>query len=157
MPRNNNSHYNNKPSHPETSFLDLLNSPNYPDDETIRLLQAEQPCSNEKNPPPSTMISFASTLQRLRRPLFALNSLTTYQPHPDFPKTILSFHLLTEAQLDALARYYHQAWIGAAHEMDVDIDEKRRLFGEFIGLDVVVVPFQNVASLEEVLRMGRGG
>lgn len=83
-------------------------------------------------------------------PLRPYVSVTTKLPHPDFPATLLAYHLLTSAQLDSLARHYHQvwppapdtanypktipAWVGAPNEHEVDIETKRRRFGRFIGL-----------------------
>ncbi|KAL2216309.1 hypothetical protein M432DRAFT_99445 [Thermoascus aurantiacus ATCC 26904] len=94
--------------------------------------------------------SFLPTLQHLSRPLAPLVSITTGLPHPDFPRTILAYHLLTSSQLDDLARHYHQiwppvpetfgyplrvpAWIGTTHEHNVDIETKRRRMGRFMGL-----------------------
>ncbi|KAL8823484.1 MAG: hypothetical protein Q9191_005808, partial [Dirinaria sp. TL-2023a] len=52
--------------------------------------------------------SLTQSLHHLRRPLAPLVSITTGIPHPDFPATLLHFHLLTAAQLDSLAHYYHQ-------------------------------------------------
>ncbi|MCJ1243085.1 hypothetical protein MMC30_000282 [Trapelia coarctata] len=47
-------------------------------------------------------------LNHLQSPLHPLLSITTGAPHPAFPATLLHYHLLTEAQLDELAHYYHQ-------------------------------------------------
>ncbi|BCS21311.1 uncharacterized protein APUU_21743S [Aspergillus puulaauensis] len=74
-------------------------------------------------------------------------------PHPYFPKSILSFNLLTSAQLDALALHFDQVyppnqatfhyprpikpWLatnGFVRNLGVDTDVKRRRFGRFIGL-----------------------
>lgn len=44
----------------------------------------------------------------LLRPLCPLLSVETGQPHPAFPATLLNYHLLTNAQLDDLAHFYHQ-------------------------------------------------
>lgn len=40
--------------------------------------------------------------------LCPLLSIETGLPHPDFPRTILHYHLLSEEQLDSLAHFYHQ-------------------------------------------------
>ena len=48
------------------------------------------------------------TLHHLRRPLAPLVSITTGTSHPSFPPTLLHYHLLTAAELDVLAHYYHQ-------------------------------------------------
>jgi hypothetical protein len=87
-----------------------------------------------------------------------LISVTTGLPHPQFPRSLLQYHLLTHEQLDSLARWYHQvapasreswmypAWIppytgasGPEEEEnggfeDVELATKRRRWGRFIGL-----------------------
>lgn len=47
-------------------------------------------------------------LAHLLRPLCPLVSVETGLAHPDFPQTLLQYHLLTDKQLDDLAHYYHQ-------------------------------------------------
>lgn len=44
----------------------------------------------------------------LLRPLSPLLSIETGLPHPNFPQTMLHYHLLTSEQLDHLAHFYHQ-------------------------------------------------
>ncbi|MCJ1451851.1 hypothetical protein MMC28_002191 [Mycoblastus sanguinarius] len=44
----------------------------------------------------------------LLRPLCPLLSIETGLVHPDFPQTMLHYHLLTSSQLDDLAHFYHQ-------------------------------------------------
>jgi len=102
-----------------------------------------------------------TVIAHLRTTLHPLVSATTGVQHPFFPKTLLSYHLLTSSQLDELARHYHQvtppvlgtfsypvtipAWVhprangkrtryGSEELMDVDLKTKRRRFGRFIGL-----------------------
>ncbi|EAW15154.1 uncharacterized protein ACLA_058110 [Aspergillus clavatus NRRL 1] len=98
----------------------------------------------------NTHPSFHSVLRHLQTPLCPLVSSTTGLQHPDFPKTLLAYHLLTSQQLDDLARHFHQvwpplpatisypvmirAWIGTEDEDMVDLQTKRRRFGHFIGL-----------------------
>ena len=105
--------------------------------------------------------SFTRVLEHFLTPLCPLISVTTNLPHADFPATLLAFHLLTSAQLDSLARHYHQvwppapettrypkpipAWVGAPSEHDVDLDTKRRRFGRFIGLRGCDSPTQTVS------------
>lgn len=47
-------------------------------------------------------------LTHLSTKLHPLLSITTGLPHPSFPRTLLHYHLLTSAELDELAHYYHQ-------------------------------------------------
>ncbi|KAI4217159.1 MAG: hypothetical protein LQ351_000468 [Letrouitia transgressa] len=65
---------------------------------------------NDKNSPASdTATLFARRLHHLRTSLCPLLSVTTDAPHPAFPPTILHYHLLTEAELNELAHFYHQS------------------------------------------------
>ena len=90
-------------------------------------------------------------LAHLASPLHALLSVASGQAHPDFPRTLLHYHLLTEAQLDALARFYHQdppCALSFAYPAPVAgrwrepnrvaggglVQDKRRRFGRFVGL-----------------------
>ncbi|KAF2224028.1 hypothetical protein BDZ85DRAFT_184146, partial [Elsinoe ampelina] len=92
-------------------------------------------------------------ISRLRLPLAPLLPMPSGPPHPDFPLTLLAYHLLTEDQLDRLAHYYHQSTPGvytneypapvlwprrrsSASLLDDDerIAIKRRKIGKFIGL-----------------------
>ncbi|PTU23860.1 hypothetical protein P175DRAFT_0405459, partial [Aspergillus ochraceoroseus IBT 24754] len=93
---------------------------------------------------------FRLTIHYFATHLAPLVSCSTGQPHPDFPATMLSYHLLTSSQLDDLARHFHQVWppsretweypvavlpwLGTPEESTVDIATKRRRFGRFIGL-----------------------
>jgi hypothetical protein len=88
---------------------------------------------------------FHRRLRYLRNALVPLVSATTKRWHPDFPRNIFAYNLLTSTQLDGLARHYHQdivdywqrpsypkqvpSWVGNVH-----ITTKRRRFGRFIGL-----------------------
>ncbi|KNG88182.1 hypothetical protein ANOM_004234 [Aspergillus nomiae NRRL 13137] len=105
---------------------------------------------------------FVPTLTHLRTPLYPLVSSTTALAHPDFPTTLLAFHLLTSRQLDELAIHYHQVWppapatsyypvvippwVGTENEKDVDIETKRRRFGRFIGLQRCETPAEEQES-----------
>jgi hypothetical protein len=51
---------------------------------------------------------FLSHINHLRSPLQPLLSITSGVAHPDFPATLFHYHLLSEAQLDDLAHFYHQ-------------------------------------------------
>ncbi|KAL4902565.1 hypothetical protein BDW74DRAFT_158035 [Aspergillus multicolor] len=96
---------------------------------------------------------FKDKIASLSRKLHPLVSYSTNRTHPYFPKSILSFNLLTSAQLDALALHFHQVyppsretfryplpvkpWLttnGFVRDLGVDVEVKRRRFGRFIGL-----------------------
>ncbi|KAL1990215.1 hypothetical protein VTN49DRAFT_6054 [Thermomyces lanuginosus] len=109
--------------------------------------------------------AFFSTLQYLASPLVPLVSITTGLPHPDFPVSILAFHLLTHEQLDSMARHYHQvwppvpetfgypvhipAWVGTPNEHTVDLETKRRRIGRFIGLRGCESPVKTGFGIED--------
>ncbi|OJJ71610.1 hypothetical protein ASPBRDRAFT_30022 [Aspergillus brasiliensis CBS 101740] len=99
-------------------------------------------------------------LNHLRTPLHALVSSTTGHEHPDFPRSLLQYNLLTSEQLDRLAVHFHQVhppvrgtfwypvlivpWLKRDHgtyvnrvvdgKEEVGLEVKRRRFGRFIGL-----------------------
>ncbi|KAJ0121372.1 hypothetical protein J7T55_008536 [Diaporthe amygdali] len=82
-------------------------------------------------------------LRQMRLPLAPLVQLTSGQIHPSFPPTLLNFWLLTDAQLDELAHFYHQRtpcqWTRhypcpITWQEGLSIEEKRRKIGKFIGL-----------------------
>lgn len=92
-----------------------------------------------------TSLQFRRHVAHLASPLHPLLSVSTGKPHPAFPKTLLSFHLLTELQLDDLAHFYHQrtpsglsfeypAPVVTRWTRDSAIQDKRRRFGRFVGL-----------------------
>lgn len=85
----------------------------------------------------------AYKLHQMALPLSPLVQLTTGAVHPDFPRTVLQFWLLTDAQLEGLAHFYHQRtpspWstqypCPVVWRSDVSLEEKRRKMGKFIGL-----------------------
>ncbi|KAG6008947.1 hypothetical protein E4U21_003497 [Claviceps maximensis] len=85
----------------------------------------------------------AYKLHQMALPLSPLVQLTTGAVHPDFPRTVLQFWLLTDAQLESLAQFYHQktpsSWTSqypcpVVWLSDVCLEEKRRRMGKFIGL-----------------------
>lgn len=87
-----------------------------------------------------------------KTPLHPLVSSANGEQHPNFPRNLAAFHLLTKEQLADLARFYHQnyprvkesdwypgpvqPWIGAQYEPYYDdLEEVQRYrFGWFIGL-----------------------
>ncbi|KAK3047703.1 hypothetical protein LTR09_010961 [Extremus antarcticus] len=54
----------------------------------------------------SVLAKKIATLQLRLAPLVPLPS---GPPHPSFPKSLMTFHLLTEDELDSIASYYHQS------------------------------------------------
>jgi hypothetical protein len=63
---------------------------------------------NTFTPSPHQRAAYSSAVAHLSTPLVPLISVTTGLPHPSFPRSLLQYHLLTHAQLDSLARWYHQ-------------------------------------------------
>ena len=57
---------------------------------------------------PSYLGGLHHVLEHLQEPLCPLVSSSTGQVHPQFPRTLVAYHLLTLQQLDDLARHYHQ-------------------------------------------------
>ena len=57
---------------------------------------------------PSPLWRLHHVLEHLQQPLCALVSSSTGQVHPQFPQTLVAYHLLTLQQLDYLAHHYHQ-------------------------------------------------
>ncbi|KAK4952392.1 hypothetical protein LTR10_009198 [Elasticomyces elasticus] len=56
--------------------------------------------------------ALAKKIATLKLTLAPLVPLPSGPPHPAFPKTLMAFHLLTEAELDSIAHYYHQSTPG---------------------------------------------
>lgn len=92
--------------------------------------------------------AFQEKMRQMRLPLAPLVQMSTGAVHPAFPATLLNFWLLTEAQLDDLARFYHQRtpspWSGQypcpiTWQSGLTLEEKRRKIGKFIGLRYVAV------------------
>lgn len=94
---------------------------------------------------PNLPPAFSQKLTQLRLPLAPLVRLTTGTVHPRFPSTLLHFWLLTDAELDSLATFYHQraptsAWTTrypcpvSWPRTGLGIEDKRRKMGRFIGL-----------------------
>ncbi|KOS20277.1 hypothetical protein ESCO_006114 [Escovopsis weberi] len=82
-------------------------------------------------------------LQQMALELSPFVQINTGIIHPDFPKTILQFWLLTEEQLEDLAQFYHQRTpceLGSRYpcpvkwRSDAPLEEKRYNLGRFIGL-----------------------
>lgn len=89
---------------------------------------------------------FQEKMRQMRLPLVPLVQMSTGAVHPAFPATLLNFWLLTEEQLDDLARFYHQKSPGPwstsypcpiTWKSNFTLEEKRRKIGKFIGLRYV--------------------
>ncbi|KAL2122477.1 hypothetical protein VTJ04DRAFT_2932 [Mycothermus thermophilus] len=114
---------------------------NTTNDRTTRPLLTLSTTQNSKLSP-----TFLAKLQHLSTPLHPLVQITTGQIHPSFPRTLLAFWLLTDAELDDLAHFYHQRtpgpWTGQypcpvpwrKEGRAMSTEQKRRRFGRFIGL-----------------------
>lgn len=117
-----------------------------------------------------------ASVAHLGSQLVPLISVKTGQAHPEFPQSLLQYHLLTHDQLDDLARWYHQTvdageerwmypcpiafgkvWCGSSRTTTVaadnetrrhvvDLDTKRRRWGRFIGLRGCESPVEEQAE-----------
>lgn len=107
---------------------------------------------------------FADKINHLRLRLEPIHPLPWGAPHPSFPKTLLHYHLLTEAELDSMAHFYSQSTpsrftfsypVAMGWDKEFLEDEeltqservaiKRRKLGKFIGLRGCETPVQEVA------------
>ncbi|KAI0140973.1 hypothetical protein F4776DRAFT_613474 [Hypoxylon sp. NC0597] len=107
--------------------------------------------------------AFREKLRQMALPLAPLVQLTTGEIHPQFPGTLLNFWLLTDAQLEELAHFYHQRtpcrWTfhypcPIKWSSDMPLEEKRRLIGRFIGLRGCETPIR-VKTEEEIMEEAR--
>lgn len=107
--------------------------------------------------------AFGAKLRQMALPLAPLVQLTTGQVHPRFPDTLLNFWLLTDAELESLASFYHQrtpcAWTQhypcpVAWSSSLPLEEKRRRIGKFMGLRGCETPVK-LQSEEELLEEAR--
>ncbi|RDW74057.1 hypothetical protein BP5796_07499 [Coleophoma crateriformis] len=102
-------------------------------------------------------------ISQMELQLAPLVQLTTGEVHPSFPATILNFWLLTSAQLDDLAHFYHQRtpcmWTRrypcpVEWSNNMSLEEKRRKIGRFIGLRGCESPIR-IKTEEEILEEAR--
>ncbi|KAL4784682.1 hypothetical protein BJX76DRAFT_326485 [Aspergillus varians] len=119
---------------------------------------------------------FRDTLTLLSRKLWPFVHYPTGRTHPDFPKSLLSFHLLTSQQLDSLALYFDQVyppnansfryplpvkpWLatnGLVRDLGVGVGVKRRRFGRFIGLRGCESPVRETGEGGTASAAGGGG
>jgi hypothetical protein len=104
------------PSSPRSPTISSAFSPSTPINSTSSRStpkSSHPPSQAEPKPakrPKKVHPSFQPILRHLRTALCPLVSSTTGQQHPEFPKTLLAYHLLTSRQLDDLARHFHQVW-----------------------------------------------
>lgn len=96
-------------------------------------------------------------------PLAPLVQLTTGEVHPAFPSTLLNFWLLTDAELESLAHFYHQRspseWTyqypcPIQWDSGLTLQEKRRKIGKFIGLKGCETPIA-IKTEEELMEDAR--
>jgi hypothetical protein len=108
--------------------------------------------------------AFDAKLTQMALQLAPLVQLTTGAVHPDFPRTLLAFWLLTDDQLDALAHFYHQRtpcyWTAqypcpVTWPPGLSLEEKRRKLGKFIGLRGCDTPIEALVAGEVVERLRR--
>ncbi|KAM0483515.1 hypothetical protein ACHAPE_006629 [Trichoderma viride] len=106
----------------------------------------------------------AHKLNQMALPLSPLVQLTTGAIHPQFPRTVLQFWLLTDAQLESLAQFYHQRtpspWsrqypCPVNWRSDAPLEEKRRKMGRFIGLRGCENPTAVLKTEEQIARDAR--
>ncbi|KAI1404689.1 hypothetical protein F4819DRAFT_96509 [Hypoxylon fuscum] len=107
--------------------------------------------------------AFHEKLRQMALPLAPLVQLTTGEIHPAFPGTLLNFWLLTDAQLEEIAHFYHQRtpcrWTfhypcPIVWSSDMPLEEKRRRIGRFIGLRGCETPI-HVKTEEEIMQEAR--
>lgn len=134
--------------------------PPYEEVEGIPQVQEEVPVPNPIQGPPH---SLSEILTHLRSPVHPFYNVASGSIHPEYPRTVLDLHLLTEPQLDRLFAHYNQVWpptfetnlypvsiptwlVSGPEAGDVHV--KRYWFGQFIGLGHVVDRVAQVAGPE---------
>ena len=104
----------------------------------------------------------ARKIMEMRLPLSPLVHICSGEPHPDFPVTILQFWLLSDTQLESLARFYHQDTPGPYTRQypcpitwspGLSLEEKRRKIGKFIGLRGCHTPMRTEEEIAEEARV----
>jgi len=87
--------------------------------------------------------AFREKICKMALPLSPLVQVDTGRIHPDFPRYLINYWLLSHDQLDSLATFYHQRFVGSLtfeYPLRVEwpdgmsLEQKRRRFGRFIGL-----------------------
>lgn len=105
-------------------------------------------------------------LEQMALNLSPLVQITTGYVHPSFPKTVLHFWLLTDAELEELAHFYHQRTPSVFTDhypcpirwsSELPLEEKRRKLGKFIGLRGCESPIllKTEEEIAEEARMAR--
>jgi hypothetical protein len=103
-------------------------------------------------------------VSQLALPLAPLVQLSSGRVHPSFPQTLLRYHLLTDAELEDLAHFYHQRTPCAltSHypkpmnwKQGLTVNEKKRKWGRFMGLRGCESPVV-VKTEEEIWEEARG-
>lgn len=113
--------------------------------------------------------TISAKISEMRLKLSPLVRITTGLVHPSFPKTLLHYWLLTDTELDELAEFYHQRersrWTDQYPKVmgwreGLGLEEKRRRWGNFIGLRGVETPATEGESVdweEMIMRSVRKG
>ena len=98
-------------------------------------------------------------IEQMALSLAPLVRLTTGDMHPDFPKTLLNFWVLTSPQLDDMSHFYHQRtpckWTRhypcpIGWRQGLTLEENRRKMGKFIGLRGCETPI-TIKTEEEII------
>ncbi|KAJ5085697.1 hypothetical protein N7532_010468 [Penicillium argentinense] len=129
-------------------------SPNRKSNSSSFSNSAKSSSSASTNPPqplpPTFHPNFLPFINHLAQPLNPMVNSITGEAAPGWPENVLQYHLLSENQLNNLARFFGQVfpanttthsyprtfrpWIGAPDEDSTSIERKRSSFGYFIGL-----------------------
>jgi hypothetical protein len=116
-------------------------------------------------PPRDRNPALTSKIDTLALPLAPLVKISTGEMHSSFPARLLNFYLLTDAELDALAHHYDQRtpneWTGCYPQrmnwhQGLTIEDKRRKWGRFMGLQGCETPHSTGAITEDMIWEGRG-
>ncbi|KAI9682877.1 MAG: hypothetical protein M1829_006311 [Trizodia sp. TS-e1964] len=105
--------------------------------------------------------AFLAKLDHMRLQIAPLLQITSGAIPHQFPPTLLNYWLLTEAELDELAHFYHQrtpsAYSGCypkriAWDRTASLGVKRRKFGKFIGFRNCDTPVEETAAAQDAAR-----
>ena len=138
---------------------------------------SKAPKIHARTKPRATNPELVEKISQMRLTIAPIVHVETGLPPPDFPETMLSLFLLTEPQLDAMARYYNQSsptaltfaypavmeWNKAFLSDDPSLPEecrlsglerlkiKMRMFARFIGMRGTEMPEWECERQMEIL------